>query len=456
MAGVTRSSFGPDWLDRRLAELLPGYPRIAVCVAFSGGLDSTALLAALAPLSKRLAELRAIHVDHGINPASGRWSRHCRTLARVLHVPLGVRRVSVSRARGTSLEAAARTARYEALAAALKPGEFLLTAHHEDDQLETVLLQLMRGAGIAGLAAMPEIVPFASGWLARPLLPLPRATLERWLRDRGIPWIEDDSNLDERIDRNYLRLKIVPLLRARWPGAGAAVARSARHAAQAQRILDRLARMDVERAADGDALSVPRLRALDLDRRRNAIRFWIARAGVPLPDARRLEEIARTLFTARADANPVVEWGDVAVQRHANRLLLRPRTLTVHRSPIEWLVTRDAKLQLPGDLGTLELVEDARGPVDLDALPPKLTIRWRSGGERIRLDARGPRRALKDLLQSARVPPAERARVPLVCDGERVLIVGDLWIDAAIRAGPGSRRRGRLVWHRISLRASRT
>ena len=189
-------NFGPDWLAARIAALVPAYPDVSLCVALSGGVDSTALLAALAPSRSKLARLRALHVDHGLRPASKEWAQHCRSLARRLHVPLKVLTTRVERVRGESLEAAAREARYRLLASALEPGEVLLTAHHSDDQLETVLLQLFRGSGLPGLAGMPASAPFAKGLLVRPLLPRSRAELEAWAREHELTWVNDDSNVD--------------------------------------------------------------------------------------------------------------------------------------------------------------------------------------------------------------------------------------------------------------------
>jgi tRNA(Ile)-lysidine synthase len=312
--------FGTQWLASRLADLLPGFPDVRLVVAFSGGVDSTALLAALAANRPKGLRVRAVHVNHGLHPNASTWSEHCRALARELGVQLEVIAAKVARPRGVSLEAAARDARYAVLAGVLEAGEFLLTAHHEDDQLETVLLQLFRGAGMAGLAAMPDIAPFAGGWLARPLLSRSRAELEEWVRGAGLSWVDDDTNADESLDRNYLRRRVLPLIRERWRGVGSAVARSARHAAEGQRLLDMIARSDVERASSGAGLFVPALRALQPDRRRNALRFWIARSGARVPDTSRLEELAGPVIDARPDSSPRVAWGDVEVQRHADVL----------------------------------------------------------------------------------------------------------------------------------------
>ncbi len=531
-------SFGPEWLAARLAALVPGYPDVSLCVALSGGLDSTALLAALAdrersksaePVALRVGNVRALHVDHGLRPASKEWAAQCRALARRLHVPVKVLTTKVERAPGESLEAAAREARYRLLASALQPGEVLLTAHHCDDQLETVLLQLFRGSGLPGIAGMPALAPFARGWLARPLLSRSRAELERWLAQRGLGWVEDDSNIDESLDRNYLRRRVLPLIRERWPGAAAAVARSARHAAEAQTLLDSIARADVERASHGESISVKTLRALPPDRRRNALRFWITRAGYLVPDTRRIDEIAGPLLGARSDANPFVEWRgreggtqgaadpeaaaqpgtglmrskrvsptasprseargqgtrpisgwaplNVRVQRNADLLSLYsvpPLSAVVSQAPASetgggqepypngrppstgalWSWRASKSFELPLGLGRLELVPDDRGPVDLDALPEPLAIRWRAGGERLSLHPGGPRRALKSLLQEARVPVAERGRLPLLYsttgDSGKLIAVADLLLDATVRATAATSRRGRILWKKSS------
>jgi len=316
-------AFDAEWLEQRLTQLLAGFPARSLCVAFSGGVDSTALLAALAVRKHTQTQLRAIHINHGLHGEARRWSAHCKAFASSLEVPFKAIVAKVDRSSGTSLEAEARKARYEIFARELGDNEVLLTAQHEDDQLETVLLQLFRGAGLAGIAAMPDIARFERGWLARPLLPVSRASIEGWARMRKLPWIEDETNVDERFDRNYLRRQLLPLLKARWPGAGRAVSRSARHAAEAQRLLNALALADVERAAEGDCLSVKALRALSSDRRRNALRFWIVRQGAQAPNTSRLEELAGPVLDARAEASPRVEWNGVAVQRQNDVLTLR-------------------------------------------------------------------------------------------------------------------------------------
>ena len=487
------NTFGPAWLATQLAALVPGYPDTPLCVALSGGVDSTALLAALANIDPRPPNLRALHVNHGLRPAAREWAQHCRTLARRLRVPLKVLTTKVERLPGASLEAAARDARYDLFASALNPGEVLLLAHHADDQLETVLLQLLRGSGLPGLSAMPAAAPFAHGLAVRPLLSTSREELEAWVRAQRLTWIEDDSNADESLNRNYLRRRILPLLQARWSGAATAVARSARHAAEAQSLLDRLARVDIDRASHGESLSVKALRALPADRLNNALRFWITRADVRAPDTRRLAEIAGPLLNAREDANPFVEWGEegACVQRQADLLTLTrqgaPGTrahafgpLPPHadspppataRADLTWSWRDSPNFDLPHRLGTLQLEPDAHGPIDLDALPHPLTIRWRRGGERLAPRRGGPRRALKNLLQESHVPASERAHLPLLFStassrstsssasigaaastpgDEKLLAVADLLLDETVQATSTTRRRARLRWTKSS------
>ena len=419
-----------------------------LCVAYSGGLDSCALLSALAQLRTRERfVLRAVHVDHRIQPLSAQWARAACARARALRVPCRIVELSIGRGRGESLEAAAREARYRALAAEVAPDELLLTAHHQEDQLETVLLALLRGSGVRGLAAMSAVTPWAHTLLLRPLLSVTRAQLEHYAHARAINWSEDPSNADQRFDRNYLRRSVLPLIRQRWPAAAATVSRSARHLAEARALLEQLARTELKDARDGAAVRVSVLRRLPLPQRRNAVRYWIAERGLPAPDHRRLHEICGPLLAARADAHPTVSWRGAELRRHADRLFACAVTARRELAAVDqWDWRAQPWLRLAGG-GALGLVRDHHGDVHLPALPPVLSVRQRRGGERMQ----GPqgRVALKDLLQAQGLAPWERATVPLIMHAGHIIAVADLWLDRSygcrdVRASD----RGRFRWRR--------
>lgn len=443
--------FGPDWLAARLADLLADSAERRLLIACSAGLDSMALLHAAAALRRARPgstgwQVRALHVHHHLQPAADAAAALCRSECRRLGVPLRTVHLELRDLRGRSVEAAAREARYAAAQALLRRGEALLTAHHDDDQLETLLLQLMRGAGAAGLAGMPERVRFGRGWHARPLLGLTREDLERWARAQGLRWVDDVSNADPRFDRNYLRLEILPRLRARWPAAARVAARSARHLAEAHELLGELALRDLESIGVGEAISIDALARLSVPRQRNALRTWLAVRGARAPDTRRLERIRVELPRARADANPAVTWGGACVRRYRGLLYVLPEAESARPPPLRWNLARDRQLRLGAGRGRLRLVDDPHGPIALAKLPRQVQVATRMGGERLRPEAGGKRRPLKDLLREAGVLPWWRDRLPLITARGRLIAVADLWSDTAYRASARTRRRARFEW----------
>jgi tRNA(Ile)-lysidine synthase len=428
-------------------------PRPRVLVAFSGGIDSTVLTHALVAQRRKFASLRLAHVDHGLQAASGEWSRHCARQARAWRIPFASLRADIKRKRGESPEAAARDARYALLASAMRPGEVLVTAQHEDDQAETLLLQLFRGAGVAGLAAMPVYAPFGPGSIARPPLRVARVDIEQYANQHRLCWVEDPTNLETQFARNYLRAKVMPLIREQWFGAVGSIARTARHMAEADELLGDLARRDLARMVDGEGLSVAVLRALPRARRGNALRAWIADFGIAAPSSAQALELGGRLLAARADANPQFEWSGAVIRRRAGRLLLEVKSADRVEAAVEliskswnWARDRECVLNRKGD--TLTLLDDPAGPIDLDELPKVLEIRARAGGETLRPGPRARAQALKKLIQAAKLSVEDRARLPLLCSGNRLLAAGDRWIDASVLATDKSRRRGRLRWNK--------
>jgi tRNA(Ile)-lysidine synthase len=444
-----------------VAELLElTGPRPDVLVAFSGGVDSTALAHALQKQRRKLGALRLAHVDHGLQPASAAWSRHCARQARTWRIPIVLLKTRVQVARGESPEAAARAARYALLAQQLREGETLVTAQHRDDQAETLLIQLFRGAGIAGLAAMPPRADFARGQIVRPMLGLTRAQVEAYAREHRLKWVEDPSNQSERFTRNFLRHRVMPLLRERWKGVDAAIARSARHVAEAAGLVDGLAQRDLAAVADGAGLNAAALRALGVARRRNVIRAWLSAAGLEAPSTAQINEMSGALLLARADAQPEVSWPQGRVSRRGGRLQLakgpRPRKADAESDVKSWRWNDDREFVLNDSGDRLILLDDPAGPVDLARLPELLELRPRQGGETLRPGPRARTRALKKLLQAAKLSVEERRQLPLLFAAEgprgrpdvKLIAAGDRWIDASVLATVKSRRRARLVWQR--------
>ncbi len=378
-----------------------------------------------------------MHVHHGLQSAADAWARHCEQVCAGLAVPCVVERVRVDGVAEEGLEAAARRARYACLARLLEPGETLLTAHHQDDQAETVLLQLLRGTGVHGLAGMPALAPFAAGFHARPLLAFPRAELERYGREQGLSWIEDPSNRALEIGRNLIRHRVLPLLRERWPTAGRQLAQAARHAAEAATLLDELARTDLAAcAAEDDNLRVSALLRLPLPRQRNVLRHWIRARGFRVPSTKQLELLRVQLGSEPRTRHTAIHWRGTELRRYRDTLVLRADTaLPAVAGAVAWDGT--TPLPLPS-LGRQLRLAPARGQglarARLDGIA--FSVRFRQGGETCRLPGRPHRHKLKKLLQEAGVPPWERAQLPLLYVNDILAAIGDRWVCEPFAAKP--------------------
>ncbi|HRX71836.1 MAG: tRNA lysidine(34) synthetase TilS [Gammaproteobacteria bacterium] len=405
-----------------LSQLLIAHPQICrLIVGYSGGLDSHVLLHGLAMHRPYwlTQKLEAIYVDHGLQTASAVWGEHCAEVCRDLNMPFRVLKIDARPVPGESPEAAARRARYAALAAELGFDSALLTAHHRDDQAETLLLQLLRGAGPYGLAAMPAVSRLGQGRLLRPFLEVDRAELLAYAGKHGLRWIEDASNTDTGFDRNYLRHRVLPLLRERWPAVNRTLSRSARLCAETAAWLDEEAVADLARVATQhpDRLAVPVLRELSAVRQRNLLRHWLRRLHLPIPDARQLQQIVHDMLTAAADRNPCIRWPGAEVRRYRNALYAMP-PLKPHdaRRTLVWRSAGDRwpPLDLPG-IGRLELRKTVGEGLRAEMLQSgSLLVAFRQGGERFRPVGRVHGQELKKLLQEAGIPPWDRERLPLV------------------------------------------
>jgi tRNA(Ile)-lysidine synthase len=407
-------------------------------VAFSGGLDSTTLLAGLCRLIPP-ARLRAVHVDHALQPESAGWERHCAAAAASLGVRYVSERVAIDVGAGDSIEALARRARYRVFAQLLRPAEVLVTAHHGDDQLETMLLRLLRGSGVSGLRGIVEFAPFAGGYLARPMLDLSRAEIRAQAEQWGLRWIEDPANREQRFDRNYLRSEVIPALKRRWPAAERSMVRAARHMADAEEILEAMAEADARALPAPGCVPRSAITRLDPPRQRNLLRHLVRRCGLPVPDSRQLEELRAALHVERADARTRVQWPGGEARVFRDRLyLLEPLRPAGDASPAGRLKP-GAEWRGPAGRVVLELGEGTKGLPD-SWVAEGLEIRFRSGGERFRPRRGGPSRRLKRWLQETGIVPWMRDRIPLLYHRGTLVAIGDLWLAEAPADLAGERR----------------
>ena len=412
-----------DTLQRHLQLALAASPETPLCVAFSGGPDSTALLHALAQLpAARARGLRALHVDHHLHADSAAWAAHCLSFCAALEIDCDVLPVHVQRAAGDGLEAAARDARYAALAGALRDGECLLTAQHRDDQAETVLLKLLRGAGPEGLGGMRDLRPFGPGRLWRPLLDVPRATLHNYVAANALACVDDPSNRDTRLARNHLRQEILPRLLSHWPQAVQSIVHSAALCRAADAALQRQWRAALEEIHDAatDSLSASAWLALEPALRQPLLDHWLHARGLRAPTTAQRRQIERQC-QARAGQLPCIGWAGTQLHIWKDRLWALP---VMPAPAADWHATWDgAVLALP-DGGALSL-----RPADARFDPPP-QVRLRRGGERIKPDGDAHTRELRDLFQQAQIPPWQRAACPLIYINDELVAVADRWRSA--------------------------
>jgi tRNA(Ile)-lysidine synthase len=434
----TLSRFAARLHSLLAASSAPGAETPSLCVALSGGLDSTVLLVALARLRNEgalQAQVRAVHVDHGLHPDSVLWGVACRALAQDHGVAYAGLRVEVPRAMDSSPEAAARTARYAALSRQLAPGEVLLTAHHADDQLETILLQWLRGGGLRAVAGMAPVGPFGvSGWRARPLLEFTRDELATWAGAQRLHWLEDPSNADRRFDRNYLRHEVLPALRARWPAAASTAGRVAEYARDALALEAGCVADDLAAALAGRALSLEVLGRLPEPRQRALLRAWLAGLGLPPATARTLAALRHDMIAAAADRLPETRWPGAVVRRYRDHLFATasgPQACVASEG--DWLPGLEASYRW-SDGSWLALSPATGVGLSRERLPDRLAVRQRRGGEAFTPSGSAHRRDLRKWLQERGVLPWRRHELPLLFVGDQLVAAADLGVAADFAA----------------------
>jgi tRNA(Ile)-lysidine synthase len=414
---------------------LPGRGRILL--AFSAGADSVCLAALLAEC-KISRPVLCVHIDHGLDAASSERAARAQAIAEGLGLAAQVIQVRPDPAHA-GLEAGARKARYQALAGLMAPGDLLLTAHHADDQAETILMRLLRGSGPAGLSGIPACRTFGAGWLARPLLAFERQEIIAWLEAREMGWIEDPTNLDLSIDRNFLRRQVMPMLRRRWPGLDASIRRSGQLSLGAAQALESLAREDLGQGLNRHGgLWVEHLLRLSAYRQGEVIRLWCHRCGLEAPPGRQLEAFLDQLESSAHDRQPELRWQGHWLVRQGDAIWLFECEPLVPQDVLTW--NGQSALHLPGQLGRLVL---EGGPAFAQ---PMHVYFGQQAGERIRLPGRAHHHAVKQLMNEAGIPAWQRPLWPRLYGNDELLAVGDRWLSHDF-AGWLAEHGARLCWH---------
>ncbi len=399
-------------------------------------MDSVVLLHLLHSLAPRFEwRLSALHVHHGISPNADVWANFCTELCARYGIPLHIERVDIAPLRADhGIEAAARKLRHAAFTR--QDCDCVALAHHADDQVETLLLQLLRGAGIKGIAAMPLFKPATAHAPAtlRPLLDIPRSTLLEYAQQHSLQWVEDESNADDRYPRNFLRHRLLPLLEQRFPAYRDTLPRSAQHFAEASELLDELAQQDAQGLAMDATLDVSRLRELSMSRAKNLLRYFLHRQNAPMPQAAQLDDMLRQLRDAREDAAVCVEFGEWQVRRYQDKVYVMHALGGFDQSLVlSW--HGEAELQWPALNRAITFHRSLGLGINSSKLQrAPVTLRLRNGGESLRPHTDAATRSLKNLLQEHRIPPWQRERLPLLYCGDDLVSVVGVAISAEYQA----------------------
>ncbi len=430
--------------DQALLSQLQQFPHARrYLVAYSGGVDSHVLLYRMVSLWSGLPEdsrpaLQVVHINHQLQAESANWAEHCRQQCRQLGLSLLVESVDVVGQRGSGPEDAARRARYRLFESLLEANDLLLMGHQLDDQVETLLVRLLRGAGNRGLAAMPQHRSLGRGSLLRPLLETSRQSIEDYAQQQGLQWVEDPSNNSDRYDRNYLRQQVLPQLQQRWPAYRETMARSAALSQETVTLNKELAELDFHAlglSIESVSLPIPALQELSTARLKNLLRYWLQQRGLALPSAGQLQVVLDEVIAARPDATPLLQWPGVELRRFRDEVYAAaPLPVFDAGSHYQWKIedSGDSRLCMVGAGELLARRVPGRGLKTASTFD----VQFRRGGERCQPVGRSASQSLKKLFQEYAVPVWLRDRVPLIYCAEKLVAVGDLWVCESHQATP--------------------
>ena len=406
-------------------------PNSHIAIALSGGIDSVVLLHLLTTLSKQIPfKLSAVHVNHGISSNADLWSQFCCDLCHSFDMPITVKTLSINHEPGISLEALARDERYQIFNNI--QADYIALAQHLDDQAETLLLQLFRGAGIKGLSAMPVIREQTSSQapqILRPLLEISRSKIEAYAKQKQLNWIHDESNDSSHFNRNFLRHNILPILKERYPSYAKTLLRTSRHLSEASSLLDELAEQDSKACRISERLQIEAIRKLSLPRAKNLLRYTLVQQGTKPPSTAKLDDILQQLLSTRTDAQQHISIGNLEIRCYKDSIYLLPNR---QQPEPTWQQTwqGEKQLSLHNLNGSISFSYIENQGINQEMLTQDpVTIRLRQGGERFSPHCNRPRRSLKNLLQETSIPPWERNTLPLLYCGEKLVWVPGIGIE---------------------------
>lgn len=400
----------------------------SICIAYSGGIDSSVLLHASHVVCKQTGHsLKVLHIDHQLHEDSKQWSQHCSEQCRLFDIQIDTICVDLEPFNHHGIEGAAREARYQAFETVLNKDDVLFTAHHADDQIETVLLQLFRGSGVNGLAGCAQTRAIGKALLVRPLLTISREQIKNYAEEHQLQWLDDPSNNSLAHDRNYLRHEVMPLLHARWPGLRETMGRSSQWQSESSSMLSKLAKLDMTDALEADnSLILETLRKLDHPRLKNILREWVKLTGRRAPSADVLDSIISDVIYSRNDSESCVRWQDNEIRKFRQRIYLQDVSPPHDETLIyQWNINHP--LEIPSLEIQLTREELVHYGVNLNNID-ELTVRFRRGGEVMRPRGRGCQKELKTLFQEQAVKPWERDRIPLLFHNQELIFVWGYWI----------------------------
>ena len=419
-----KTSSALDIIERQIKPLLPN----KFCIAFSGGMDSTVLLHVMKNIIDEKSQIRAIHINHNIVDNSKVWTRTCKSICKNFGIDIEIISLEVTH-NGYGLEAAARDERYKKLKEKLYENEYLLTAHHEEDQMETVFLRMARGTGLDGLQGINEKYSFGEGIIFRPMLEVSKTSVMDYAKEHQLKWVEDSSNQDTHFDRNFLRKKIIPQFRERWPSIASSVSRLSQLSAQNIKILNQIAEEDIGPIANMNELPLAKLLDKSFERANNMLRYIILANGMSIPSMKTLQDGLKEMLDPETDKS-VIAWKDYCIRKYKNHLYflsnsdLEPNKVDVR---IPWEIGKT--VNLGENIGTIEATFIHGDGLSIKKCKNKLTISYRQGGELIKPIGHRINKSLKNLFQENQILPWMRDKIPLIYYQDELVSVADLWFN---------------------------